>query len=137
MADKITSGTEPQNAPVTEPKAVVATPALRKLRIERQGSAGVPMTYKLPDVRGGQCEWCGVMDPAQPAEYQYLLCPHYREIGALRCSYCEERADPTDVLLHSKMLVYVHPDDPDKLVVLCGQYECTRKHEKRFSPSAR
>ena len=134
--DKL-SGTEPQIAPVTEPTPVVvqAPAPVRQKRIERQGELTVPYVHQMPEVRGGTCEWCGVMDNTMPAEFQYKLCPHYRGMQ-LRCSYCDENKNPDEVIGHTKLNVYEHPDDPDKLVVVCNSYDCTKKHRARFSTNA-
>src|SRR5882724_11203015 len=54
-------------------------PALpRNMRIERSGNISAPMAVRWPQIRGGTCEFCGVLDPNVPAQYQYKLCPHFR-----------------------------------------------------------
>ena len=88
-----------------------------------------------PEVRGGVCAFCGVIDPNQPSTVQYLLCPHFKPVGELRCSYCDETKDPDDVIYKSTMKVHEHPDNPDKLVVVCDSYECSGKHLARFKLS--
>lgn len=120
-------GTVPESAPVPEPRRVPM--------IERQGARTVPVTRRLPQVRGGICEFCGVIDKNVPSEHQYKLCPHYREIGQLRCSYCDESKNPDDIVYHSVLNVAGHPDNPDKLIVWCNAYTCSQKHEKRFVAS--
>ena len=52
--------------------------------IERQGSRTVPATRRWPQVRGGICEFCGVIDKDVRSEDQYKLCPHFRNIGQLK-----------------------------------------------------
>jgi hypothetical protein len=135
MANDKLSETVLPKAPVTEPvvEAPVA-PAIRQKKIERQGEQAVPFVHRMPEVRGGTCEWCGVMDPNLPSEYQYKLCPHFRGLQ-LRCSYCDETKNPDDIIGHSILNIYEHPDNPDKLVVVCNSYDCTRKHRARFSTS--
>ena len=124
-------GTVPQMAP--EPEAPVVQVAQPKPpTIERQGGRTVPVTRRWPQVRGGICEFCGIMDKNVRSEDQYKLCPHFREIGQLRCSYCDESKNPDDVIYHSVLNIAAHPDNPDKLIVWCNSYECSRKHEKRF-----
>ncbi len=123
--------TESPKAPETE--APVAQPRMRT--IERQGDKSEPYTHRLPQVRGGVCEYCGILDPNVPSQHQYKLCGHYRNIGQLRCSYCDETKDPDEVIGMSALNVAEHPDNPDKLVVWCDRYECSRKHEKRFKRS--
>ncbi len=125
-------GTVPEIAPVSEPVQQVVAKAPT---IERQGSKTEPRTRRLPQVRGGICEWCGVMDQNLPSELQYTLCPHFREIGQLRCSYCDESKNPDEVNRNSVLNVAGHPDDPDKLIVWCNSYNCSRAHEKRFRAS--
>jgi hypothetical protein len=100
--------------------------------IERQGSRTEPVTRRYPEVRGGVCEFCGILDHNVPSEFQYKLCPHFRNIGTLRCSYCDETKDSNDVVGHSVLRVAGHPDNPDKLIVWCDSYNCSRAHEARF-----
>ena len=124
-------GTVPSTAPEPEtPVAQIVRP--KSPTIERQGSRTVPVTRRWPQVRGGICEFCGVIDKNVRSEDQYKLCPHFREIGQLRCSYCDETKNPDDIIYHSVLNIAAHPDNPDKLIVWCNSYECSRKHEKRF-----
>lgn len=130
---KSNSATESQKAP--EP--VVAQPQYvqpRQKQIERQGLRAEPYTRRHPQVRGGICEFCGVLDRNVPSEHQYKLCPHYRGMQ-LRCSYCNESKNPDDVIGHSVLNVAEHPDDTNKLIVWCDSYECSRAHEARFKIS--
>jgi len=129
-------GTVPQSAPEPEPTIPPSTQVvIEPMMIERQGSKTVPVTRRWPQVRGGICEWCGVMDKSIPSEHQYKLCPHFREIGQLRCSYCDETKNPDDVIYHSVLNIAAHPDNPKKLIVWCNSYTCSRAHEKRFTAS--
>jgi hypothetical protein len=105
--------------------------APRMKRIERQGSRSEPYTRRYPQVISGICEYCGVLDPHQPSQYQYKLCPHYRGMQ-LRCSYCPDTKDPDDVIYHSALNIAEHPENPDTLIVWCDSYECSRAHEARF-----
>lgn len=126
--------TERVDAPVTtptQPQWVMP----RQKTLERQGSAGAAYSIRYPQVRGGICEYCGVIDPHQPSQYQYKLCPHYRGMQ-LRCTYCPEAKDVDDVIYHADLNVAEHPDNPDKLVVWCNSYECSKKHLERFQVSA-
>lgn len=117
-----------------EPVQNEATPPIRRPKmIERQGDSPLPYSRRMPDVIGGICEYCGVIDKNLPSEYQYKLCEHYAPIGQLRCTYCDATKVPDEVINHSQMTVREHPDNPDRLVVLCGSYNCTRAHEQRFS----
>jgi len=136
--EKNESGTEPQKAPETEAQPVVApTPAPRRT-LERHGSRAVPVTRRLPQVRGGVCEYCGIIDNKVPSQFQYKLCPHFREIveslggGPIRCSYCDANKDPDEVIGFSKMNIAEHPDRPGTFIAWCDQYKCSRAHEQRF-----
>jgi hypothetical protein len=104
-------------------------------RIERQGSVSVPYTTAYPQIRGGVCEHCGVIDNLQPSEVQYRLCPHFRDMGEIQCSYCPEGRDPVDVIKKHAINVHGHPDKPDTVVVVCSSYECSEKHLARFKLS--
>lgn len=135
--------TERLPAPDTEPAVVMSAPAIpvapapqpRLKTIERQGVRSEPYTRRYPQVRGGICEYCGVLDIHVPAEQQYKLCGHFRGLGELRCSYCDEAKDPTDVIGHAILNIAEHPDNPDSLVVWCNSYDCSRRHETRFKRS--
>lgn len=103
--------------------------------IERQGGRSEPFTYHYPEVRGGVCEYCGILDVNVPSQYQYKLCPHFRGIGDLQCSYCPAAKNPDEVIRGGKLNVHQHPDNPNKLVVVCGSYECSEAHLARFQMS--
>lgn len=125
-----------------EPTAVAETTtppqypyAPRAKTIERQGAVSVPYTEYYPKVYGGLCEVCGVIDNNQPATVQYMLCPHFASLGELRCSYCDDSKNPTEVVYKSVINVHGHPDNPDKLVVVCNDFRCSQKHEARFKLS--
>lgn len=109
-------------------------PAPVQKTIERQGGHSVPYTEYHPQVRGGICEYCGVLDPNTPSQFQYRLCPHYRGL-ALACSYCDGTKDPDEVNYKSVLNIHGHPDNPNKLVVVCDSFTCSEKHEKRFKIS--
>jgi hypothetical protein len=133
-----TPATVRQDAPDT-PAPVVeaeATPPAPRVTIERQGVRSEAVTRRWPQVRGGLCEWCGVMDVNVPSQFQYQLCPHFREIGPLRCSYCDETKDPDEVVGHHNLNIAEHPDKPNSLVVWCDSYDCSRRHEARFKRNA-
>ena len=100
--------------------------------IERRGGTSEPYTHRYPEVRGGVCEYCGILDPNVPSEYQYKLCPHFRGIGQLACSYCPDHVNPDEVIRSGKLNVHVSPSNPNELVVVCGKFECADKHLKRF-----
>ena len=134
-------GTKPSNASETDVRvetapvvAIQAPPAPqpRQRTIERQGVRTEPYTRRLPRIRGGVCEYCGIKDSNVPSQFQYQLCDHFRGLGEMKCSYCDESVNPTDVLLRSVLHVAEHPDDSNKLVVWCNSYTCSGKHEARF-----
>ena len=113
-----TPGTVPQMAP-------------RNMRVERQGSQSEPFVVHYPQVRGGICEFCGVLDRNVASEHQYKLCPHFRGMQ-LACSYCDAAKNPDDVVGHSVMNITEHPSQPGVLVACCASYECVKKHHERF-----
>lgn len=123
------AATERVEAPATVSQTQWVMP--RQKQVERQGDVSSPYSHRYPQVRGGICEYCGVIDPNQPSQYQYKLCPHYRGMQ-LRCTYCPQTKDTDDVIYHADMNVAEHPDNPDKLVVWCNSYECSKKHRERF-----
>ena len=133
---KKTQGTEPFDAPETEVKVESAVPVFTppppRHTIERQGGYTEPMTRRLPQIRGGVCEFCGILDKNVPSHFQYQLCPHFRGLGEMRCSYCNEAMNPLDVIKQGVINVAEHPDNPDKLVVWCNSYVCSGKHIARF-----
>lgn len=113
----------------------VPSPTPRQMQVERIGNAGSPVSRRFPEVRGGVCEYCGVIDGNYPSQFQYKLCQHYRGMQ-LSCSYCPATADADDVIYHEKLNVAEHPDNPSKLIVWCGRFECSKKHLDRFQLNA-
>jgi len=99
--------------------------------IERKGAVSVPYVHRYPQVIGGVCEFCGVMDPSKPSQVQYTLCPHYKSMQ-LQCSYCDESKDPDEVIYRSTLNVYDSPINSGELVVCCDSFTCTGKHQARF-----
>lgn len=129
--------TEREPAPETVVYQPVYVPPIapRQMHVERQGSQSEPYTQRFPQIRGGVCEFCGVLDKNVPSQFQYKLCPHYRGLQA-RCTYCPENKDPDDVVYHAAMNVASHPENPSTLIMWCDSYECSRAHEKRFKRSS-
>lgn len=123
----------PATERVTAPETVmnVAESQPRQMQVERQGQGSSQSSRRFPQVRGGICEFCGVLDGNVPSQYQYKLCGHYRGMQ-LACTYCPEQKDPDDVIYHADLNIAEHPDNPNKLVVWCNSYECSRAHEARF-----
>lgn len=120
------------NMPATEREHAHATNALpRNMEVERHGNMSSGMTIEYPQVRGGICEYCGVIDGNYPSEYQYKLCNHYRG-KQLACSYCPSTKNVDDVINHAILRVIQHPDKPTKLIVCCDSYECRKAHETRW-----
>ena len=105
-------------------------------RIERRGSGTVPFVHHYPEVRGGTCEWCGTVNDRMPAITQYKLCSHFKDMGDLACSYCPAEKDPNEVIRSHTLNVYDSPTNPGEVVVVCDDYECTRKHRARFQVNA-
>ena len=112
-------------APVRQP---------RQMQVERQGEVSSPYSRRFPEVRGGICEYCGVIDGRYPSEMQYKMCEHYRGMQ-LRCTYCPASKNVDEVINHSVLRIAEHPDNPNKLVVWCDSFECSEKHLARFKAS--
>lgn len=106
----------------------------RNMRVERAGTVSAQYSTRWPQIRGGTCEFCGVLDPYTPAQYQYKLCSHFRGMTA-RCTYCPENKDPDEIVYHSNMNVATHPDNPGTIIMWCNSYACSDAHIKRFSRS--
>lgn len=103
----------------------------RQRQIERQGNKAEPYVVHWPQIRAGQCEYCGTLDSNYPAHLQYKLCPHYRGMD-IRCSYCDAAKDPNEVIGKSKMNITDHPYEPDKIIAVCDSLDCVTKHHARF-----
>lgn len=133
-----TPGTVPQSVQPNKPEAPVVVaprPSYQPRRLERQGVSSSPTSERYPQIRGGTCEYCGSLDPNTPAEMQYRLCPHFRDLGEIRCSYCDESQDPKEVMLKAKMNVAVDPDNNLNVIAWCNSTKCADKHIARFQRS--
>lgn len=106
----------------------------RNMRLTPRGVSSSPMSRRFPEVRGGQCEYCGTLDPHQPGDLQYKLCPHYRGMD-LKCVYCPFTKDQEEVVRNSTLNVAEHPYRPGELIVWCKSFECSKKHEEAFKAS--
>lgn len=129
--------TERETAPetvATVPQPVYQPVAPRQMRVERTGANSEPYVRHFPQVRGGVCEFCGVLDPNTPSQYQYKLCPHYRGMN-LRCSYCPAEKDPDEVIRSTKLEIVEHPDRPGVMIATCSSYDCEKAHQERFRQS--
>lgn len=111
----------------------------RILTVEQSESSGFPAATKLPNIRGGICEFCGVVDPKVPSHLQYTLqhapnCPYTRYGGLkeVKCSYCPEGTDLDDVRAHRVFSVFEFPPNSGKLTVVCDDMRCESAHFKRF-----
>src|SRR3990167_3035150 len=124
-----TSGTLPQNAQVNYSSQP------RNMRLTPRGVSSAPMSRRFPEVRGGQCEYCGTLDHNQPGDLQYKLCPHYRGMD-LKCVYCPAHKDQEEVVRNSTLNVAEHPYRPGELLVWCRSFECSKKHEEAFKISS-
>lgn len=138
MDNQTASGTAPQmrvtpNIEVSVPvKPSYVNP--RNMQLERQGADTVPASNRYPTIRGGVCDWCGVLDPNYPAHLQYKLCPHYRGMD-MKCIYCPAEKDQIEVLRISELQVAEHPYKPGVLVAWCNSTDCSKKHIERFKVS--
>ncbi len=110
---------------------------LRDMKLSRPGESSAPVSRRFPEIRGGVCEHCGVIDRNYPGDQQYKLCQHYsrfRDVG-VKCTFCKEGDDHDQTVRMSRMLVMEDPYLPGNLIMHCGKYECQRKFEKRFNIS--
>lgn len=103
----------------------------RNMRLTPRGQTSAPVSRIFPQVRGGQCEFHGTLDPYQPGDKQYKLCDCYRGMD-LKCVYCPPSADQDEVVKKSILNVHEHPNRPGELIVRCGEFDCLKAHEKAF-----
>lgn len=99
---------------------------------ERQGSTSEPRTRMYPRVIGGTCEFCGVIDNLQPSHMQYRLCPHFKNMGEIQCSYCPDNSDPVEIINRAEIKIHGSPTDPNAVIAVCDSYKCSQAHLKRF-----
>src|SRR3990167_1918444 len=127
-------GTAPQNAQEPIVRPVQQYTQAGQMKLERQGASTVPESARFPQIRAGQCEWCGTLDPHTPGHLQYKLCPHYRGMEA-KCVYCPEEKDQVEVVRSSTLNVAEHPYQRGTLIMWCNSFECSKKHFERFKIS--
>ena len=111
--------------------AVAEPVPLRTFHVDRKVESGYPGAKKLPTVRGGICEFCGVLDNKVAAHLQFTLCPHYEGVD-LKCTYCPPESDWKHVLSKRKLQIFEFPEGSGNLVVVCDDISCRDKHKKRF-----
>lgn len=103
----------------------------RNMKMTPRGQVTAPYSQVFPQIRGGQCEHCGTIDPYQDGQDQYKLCPHYKGME-MRCAYCPVDKNQDEVVRNSTLNVRRHPYRPDEILVWCGSFECSKKHEEAF-----
>lgn len=103
----------------------------KDLRLTRPGESSELLARSFPNIKGGVCDYCGVIDKNVPGHLQYKLCPHYQGME-MKCTFCKETADHTDVIRMSDLIVKEDPYAPGNLVTLCQGYECTRKFRQKY-----
>lgn len=104
---------------------------LQGMRLTQPGQSNELVVRQFPWIKGGQCDYCGVVDPNYPGDQQYKFCMHYASRN-MKCVFCKESADHDDVIRMSSMKVIEDPYAPGNLVTMCGSYECTRKFEQKY-----
>lgn len=103
----------------------------RNMRLTPKGGVSAPVSRRFPRIIGGQCEFCGTLDPAYPGDMQYKFCPHYRGMEA-RCVYCEDTKDPVDVVRTTTLNVAEHPNRPGEILMWCKGLRCEQRHREAF-----
>jgi hypothetical protein len=107
----------------------------RNMRLTPRGVSSAPMSRRFPQIRGGQCEFCGTLDSYQPGDMQYKLCPHYRGME-MKCVYCGDKRNQDEVVRNSTLNVAEHPYRPGELLVWCNSFECVKAHEQAFKQAS-
>ena len=102
----------------------------------RQGNKIGYTTRKYPEVRGGICEKCGVLNPNADSQDQYRLCEHYRGVN-LECNYCDPTKDQREVTRVSVLHMFDHPSQkgPDgrpALGVVCDSFNCQNAFQAEY-----
>lgn len=113
----------------------MAKPTYIQPTFTRQGNASAPMTARFPRIIGGVCEKCGVIDSNQASEVQYTLCPHFRNMGLVRCEYCDPSKDPMEVIRVANMNVAFSPNstaENPKVMAWCNSLKCADAHLARY-----
>lgn len=107
----------------------------RNMRLTPRGTSSAPMSRRFPQIRAGQCEFCGTIDPYQPGNLQYKLCEHFRGMDA-RCVYCPLHKDQDEVVKNSTLNAAEHPHRPGELLLWCNSFECSKAHEQAWKTNS-
>jgi hypothetical protein len=51
----------------------------------------------------------------------------------MRCTYCPKDADMRRVIKDRTLHIYGSPDNQNKLIVVCSDYRCVEKHQKKYN----
>ena len=136
-----------EEGPKEEPKVELpAVPVEESPKYETYTSVryGAKPATKLPDIIGGVCEFCGPAkynisgtSPTIAEDYrvdqdtQVGKCIHYKGIK-VRCSYCPTNANWRGNIYNRRHLVYIDPDNPKQLIMVCDDQQCQDKHWKKY-----
>jgi hypothetical protein len=53
----------------------------------------------------------------------------------IRCTYCPRDADMRRVIKDRTLHIFGSPDNPNKLIVVCSDYRCNKKHQDKYNNS--
>jgi formylmethanofuran dehydrogenase subunit E len=95
------------------PKMISPQPKVKPAKSVEQ-----PDAVKMPSIIGGVCEFCG-----EP----YNQCKHYKGIDIF-CSYCLRK----DMIPWRRLRIF---NINGELLVLCDDYTCEDKHNKKYNPT--
>lgn len=51
---------------------------------------------------------------------------------AIRCSYCPQNADRRGVIKSRVLYVFMNPQQPGRLIIVCSDYRCQDKFQKQY-----
>ena len=129
-------------------------------RVDMSVEGRMPYTHVFPKIYAGVCEFHGT--PYGNVDLNVMkgrcwhscgndpLCPHsktgcefrpgedycrhehnYKGLQ-IRCSYCPLDQDMRFVIKARTLLVFQHPDDSRRIIMVCSDYRCQKKHQDRF-----
>jgi len=104
----------------------------KPLSVERRVDTGFPEAEKFPNIRGGVCDFCGIVNKSTLSRLQYTECEHYKGLE-LKCSYCPPGTDFEDVIEHRMFSVFEYPKGSGSLTICCDDIRCRDSHHKRFN----